>query len=130
MATWEEVQQRVRTEFTLDSDDAHEFAITVQRRDEKGTRAQRVMVRHYDAWGMDMVEIRSAFAQAGDFAPDRLLSDTLQLPLGAIALHGRFLVLVHKACLAHTTVDGVLFLLTRVSMLADVLEERRGGDRF
>lgn len=130
MATWQEVQERVRAEYTLDSDEKDELALTMHRRDENGARAQRVMVRRYEAWGEQLVEIRSAFAQAGDFDPEKLLSDTLQLPLGAIAQHGRFLVLVHKASLAHTSVDGVLFLLARVSMLADVLEERRGGDRF
>lgn len=127
MATWQQVQERVRTDFTLDADEPHEFAITFERR---GGRAQRVMVRHYEAWGEDMIEIRSAFAQAGDYEPVRLLQDNLQLPLGAIAQHGRFLVLVHRACLPHVSVDGVLFLLARVSMLADVLEERLGVDRF
>ncbi len=88
------------------------------------------MVRHYTAWGVDLIELRSAFGEAGRFDPHKLLADSLQLPLGAIARHGRFLVLLHKVCLTHTSVDGVLFLLSRMSMLADVLEERSGADRF
>ncbi len=130
MARWHEVQERVRQEFTLDADEAHEFAITIERHDDSGVRAQRVMVRHYEAWGHEMIELRSAFCEAGRFDPDRLLEDNLKLPLGAIARHGRFLVLLHKASLTHVSVEGVLFLITRLSTLADVLEERGGGDRF
>ena len=88
------------------------------------------MVRHYTAWGANMIEVRSAFAEADGIDAEIMLEDSLQLPLGAIALHGRFLVVVQKAILDHMTVDGVVFLLTRISMLADVLEERQGGDRF
>lgn len=130
MATWEEVQERVRRAYPLDSDGEHEFALTLSHRDGDAHRAQRVMVRHYEAWDTDMIEIRSAFAKVGDFDPARLLGDSLQLPLGGIAMHGRFLVLVQKSCLTHLSVDGVLFLLSRVSMLADVLERRSGSDRF
>ena len=130
MATWAEVQERVRVEYTLDHDADDEFAITIERRDEAGARAQRVMVRRDVAWGGDLVEVRSAFAQFGDFDPKRLLEDSLQLPIGNVALHGRFLVVVQKQSLEHTTVDGVLYLIERVSLLADVLEERRGSDKF
>ena len=68
-----------------------------------------------------------------DYAAPRLkalLADNLQLPLGAVAAHGQFLVLVHKAPLEHLSVDGVLYLLEQVSLVADVLEEQAGSDRF
>ena len=130
MAKWAEVQERVRVQFNLDRDDEHEFSLTTERHDVSGSRAQRVMVRHYTAWDNDMIEIRSAFAEASDLDAEAMLTDSLQLPLGAIALHGRFLVVVHKAVLEHVSIEGVLFLLTRISLLADVLEQRQGGDRF
>ena len=130
MATWEQVQERVRLQFNLDRDDDDEFSLTTERHDVSGSRAQRVMVRHYTAWGAHMIEVRSAFAEAGDLDAEKMLAESLQLPLGAIAHHGRFLVVVQKAILDHMTIDGVVFLLTRISMLADVLEERGGGDRF
>jgi len=130
MATWAELQERVRRQFSLDRDDEDEFSLTTERHDVSGSRAQRVMVRHYTAWGANMIEVRSAFAEADGIDAEIMLEDSLQLPLGAIALHGRFLVVVQKAILDHMTVDGVVFLLTRISMLADVLEERQGGDRF
>ena len=127
MATWAEVQAAARTTWTLDSDSDTEFSVTV---DAQNDRQQRVMVRSYSAWGLDMVEVRSAFAQVGDFDPASLLDSNMQLPLGAVARHGKFLVLVQKACLDHLTVEGALFLVGRMSVLADVLEERSGADRF
>lgn len=130
MATWPEVLDEARRQFQLDADEGHEFALTVPRERSSGHRAQRVMVRHYRAWDRDMIEVRSAFGEAGEHDADAMLVENLQLPLGSVARHGRFLVLVHKACLDHLTVDGALFLLTRISQLADVLEERGGADRF
>ena len=130
MASWEEVQERVRSDYVLDVDEPREFALTITHHEGGVARAQRVMARYYQAWGRDMVEVRSAFGKLGDYQPEGLLSDNVQLPLGAFALHGPFLVLIHKAVLADLTVDGVVFLLTRISLLADALEERMGGDRF
>jgi hypothetical protein len=127
VATWAEVQTAVRTAYTLDNDSEHEFAVTLQS---EAGRAQRVMVRHHEAWGHSLLEFRSAFAQVGTFEPTALLEDNLQLPLGSIAQHGRFLVLVHKAVLDFTSVEGVLFLVGRMGILADLLEERTGVDKF
>ena len=127
MATWPEVQQAARAKWTLHNDTAMEFSVTVAG---SAGRAQRVMVRCYEAWGMDMVEVRSAFAQVGDFDPASLLESNMQLPLGSVGRHGKFLVLLQKECLNHITVDGLLFLVDRMSVLADVLEERTGADRF
>ncbi len=127
MGTWAAVQAAVRAAHTLDSDLEHEFSVTLQS---PSGRAQRIMVRHSVAWGHSLLEFRSAFAQTGAFDPTALLEDNLQLPLGAIAQHGKFLVLVHKVVLDFTSVDGVLFLVGRISVLADLLEERTGTDRF
>jgi hypothetical protein len=130
MAHWNDVKERLREDFTLDVDQPTEVTLTVHRQGAKGPRAQRVMLRHYEAWGRSMIEVRSAFGELGAYDPASLLADNLQLPLGAVALHGKYLVLLHKACLADLTVDGVVFLLTQVSTLADVLEARSGTDRF
>jgi hypothetical protein len=130
MATWGELQERVRRDFALDEDSTDEFSLTLERRVGSSMREQRVMVHRYDGLGNEMVEVRSAFRQVDGADLEALLRESLRLPIGGIALHGRYLVVVTKAVLADTTVDGVLFLLTRVGMLADVLEERMGGDRF
>ncbi len=130
MATWSEVQEHVRSEYTLDVDQPGEMTLTLHSHGHDGVRGQRVMVRSYQAWGRDMMEVRSAFGELGDYEAEALLADNLQLPIGAVALHGRYLVLVHKACLSDMTVDGALFLITQLSVLADALEARKGIDRF
>jgi len=130
MADWSEVLERVRDEYTLDVESPDEFAVTVSRGEGDAPRLQRVIVRRYEAWGREMVEVRSAFGEIGDYDPQGLLSDNLQLPIGAVALHEQFLVLVHKACLEDMSVEGVIYLVSRVSQVADILEEQGGTDRF
>ena len=131
MALWEDVQARLRRDYRLDVDDQDELALTLERTDAGVVRQQRVMVRRYIAWGRQMIEFRSAFGEIGATDPVSLLVENLSLPLGSIALHGRYLVLVEKACLDDLGLEGVMFLLTRLSLLADVLEQRLGHiDRF
>jgi hypothetical protein len=130
VATWDEVRERLKRQYALDVDDADEIALTLTRDEDGKKREQRVMIRLYSAWGRAMVEIRSAFGEASDYDSAALLADNLNLPLGAVALHGRYLVLVQRACLDDLHVDGILFLVTRVCLLADVLEGRKGADRF
>lgn len=128
MAEWEEVRGVVRTRFQLDLDAAEEFALTLPQGN--GEREQRVMVRRFQKWGRWLVEIRSAFGELGTQDPEGLLRDVLQLPIGGIALHGRFLVVVHRELLDDLPLEGLLFLIARVAQLADSLEARSGEDRF
>jgi len=130
MATFDELRSLLRTTYALDSDDGDSLALTLPLTDGRSRRAQRVMVQRFAAYGQEMLEVRSAFGELAPGESEDLLTENLKLPLGAVALHGRYLVLVQKMPLEHTSLDGVLFLLTRVAELADVLEERRGGDRF
>jgi hypothetical protein len=129
LATWAEVQEAVRTRFQLDSDESDEFALTLPRQS-AGDREQRVMVRHYFGWEREMIELRSAFGELGEIDLEVVLREVLHLPIGGIALHGRFLVVVHRASLAELSIETVLFLVERVSHAADLLEEQRGDDRF
>jgi hypothetical protein len=130
VAQWRDVQERLRKEHELDADEADEMGLTMQRREGDVVREQRVIVRRYPAWGREMIEVRSAFGEIGDYDAAQLLQDNLNLPLGAVALHGRYLVLVQRACLDDLPLEGVMFLVTRMTMLADVLEGRKGADRF
>lgn len=130
MARWEEVRAWARQTFQLDRDEEHEFALTISRQQEGVIREQRVMVREYEAWGRPMIELRSAFGEIDDLDPKELLQESLHLPLGAVALHGRFLVIVHRECLEPLSLEELQYLLSRISLVADQLEERRGSDRF
>jgi hypothetical protein len=126
MTTFEGFREAVRAVHTLDRDDPDAFAVTLHW----GDRAQRVLARRYLHAGVEMVELRSAFAEARALGAPELLEANLTLPMGAVAQHGRFLVLVQKAVVTHTTVEGLLWQLTQVSLLADGLEQREGTDRF
>lgn len=127
MATWNEVQQKIRGSFVLDQDLDHEFVLTLEITRE---RHQRVMVRHYEALDAELVEVRSAFAQGNEVPAEQILDENLTLPYGAIARHGRYLVVVQRVSLGTTTVEGVITAVTRVARVADWLESRHGGDRF
>ena len=129
MATWAEVQQAVRARFQLDADEPDEFALTLPRQS-AGAREQRVMVRRYVGWDREMIELRSAFGELGEVDVENALREVLTLPIGGIALHGRFLVVVHRASLRELSLDTLLFLVERVALVADLLEEERGDDRF
>lgn len=129
MATWGEVQEAVRGRFQLDLDEADEFALTLPRQAARA-REQRVMVRRFVAWDQELIELRSAFGEVGEVDVEAALRMVLTLPIGGVAMHGRFLVVVHRAVLGDLSIDTVLFLLGQVSLAADQLEEERGDDRF
>jgi hypothetical protein len=118
MSTWDDARASLRLQFALETDNADEVVLTLPVHDGQTVRAQRVVIQSYRAWDHQMVEIRSAFGELGPDEAVDLLAENLKLPFGAVAVHGRFLVLV------------LAFLLTRLGELADVLEQRRGGDRF
>jgi hypothetical protein len=130
MATWEGVVRRASREVQVEAS-AGELSLTISRTAPSGAiREQRVMVTRYRAWDRDMIEIRSAFGEAGRYAAEGLLAENLGLPLGAIAMHGRYLVVVQKACLEDLTDDGAWFLVARIGDLADALEGRSGADVY
>jgi len=130
MPVWAKVQDHLRQVFDLDRDEEWEVSLTLQHHSLGQLRAQRVMVRHYDHRDVDMIEVRSAFCRAEDVAAGQALERNLKLPIGAIAKHGDYLVVVHRVAIKHCTLEGIVFYITRVAEVADWLEERRGGDRF
>ncbi|TVQ89186.1 MAG: hypothetical protein EA397_15535 [Deltaproteobacteria bacterium] len=130
MTTWAEVRDRISAVHGLDLDEPDEIACTLHRQAGDVRRAQRVMLSKYRAFDTDMLECRSAFGHARDFDISELLTEALRLPIGGIAEHGGYLVLLQKIALEDTTTEAVLKLVERISTLADVLESRSGDDRF
>ena len=130
MSSWQELKTALQTFAEVDEADDDQIALTLPIRDGHTTREQRVMVQRYHAWGVPMLEVRSAFGELRPGEEGELLRRNLDLPLGSIAVHGDYLVLLYKGPMAALTGDDALTLVMRVAELADVLEERRGGDRF
>ncbi|MCO4744674.1 MAG: hypothetical protein KC912_07795 [Proteobacteria bacterium] len=131
MATWSELLGACAPLHGFEQTSENEFQVLVQLRGERGEdRAQRCWVRRFDAWGESMLEVRSAFASSVELSAGDALCRNLDLPIGAIARHGEVLVLVHKLPLEPISIEGVLFVVEHVSMVADTLEAKRGTDRF
>lgn len=130
MTTWQAVREHLGAQYTLDLDEGDEIAFTLHRTTKGESRAQRVMLSRYLAFDTEMLECRSAFGEAAAFDPAELLAESLRLPIGGIATHGDYVVLIHKLDLHDTTPGAVQRLAERIGTLADMLEGRAGGDRF
>lgn len=130
MTTWSAVIEHLAASYPVDTLGPDEVAVTEHRTVDGVQRAQRVMLTRYRAFDSEMIEFRSAFGTVTSYDPIELLTEALRLPIGGIALHGEYLVLLHKADLDDLSLGAVVRILTRVSLLADVLEGRTGTDRF
>jgi len=130
MASWSDLQSYLRERFELDRDDADRLALTLSFEAEGHRRKQRVLLRRYEAFESEMVEIRSAFGQVDDFEPRHLLEQSLGFPIGNIALHGETLVIVQKMPLKPLTAAILMEVMTRIGFLADCLESTSGDDRY
>ena len=129
MATWQAVQEGMRARYALELDEPEEFALTLTMPGGEG-RLQRVMVRTYQARGRALIELRSAFAEREGLDAEALLRQGLTLELGAIALHGPYCVVLHKASLDELSVEALLERVHWIAEIADRLEHAMGGDRF
>ena len=130
MSGWEQVVENARLEPSFASDSPLEFSLVYEWTDPTGIRGQRVWVRWFEAYGEAMVEVRSAVGPADVIPAGEALAANLELPLGALALHDQMLVVIQKLPLTPMSVEGVLFVMRRVSMVADMIEARLGGDRY
>lgn len=130
MSTWKQLVEQAEREPRFAANSPSEFSVTYEWDEGSGARGQRVWVRWFEAYGETMVEVRSAVGPADAIAASEALAANLELPIGALALHDQMLVLVHKLPLAPISVGGVLFVMRRVSMAADRIEARLGGDRY
>ncbi len=127
MATWREIVDHIGRHHRLDRDGGTEIAVTVPT---DGGRNQRVLVTHHEALGADILEVRSAFADAARFDADALLGESLDLPIGAIARHGTRLLVVDKTPMGDMPAAVAVFLVEAVAHTADRLEQRMGQDRY
>lgn len=130
MSSWEAIVEAAGRDGSFVATSPQEFSLVFEWEGPSGKRAQRVWARRFEAFDSAMVEVRSALGPERSMDHRQALTENLELPIGAIALHGDMLVVVHKQPIEAISVDGVLFTMHRVSMVADTLEARQGGDRF
>ena len=123
MATWNEVQAHMRRSYRLHHDEPNVLAMTWAYTD---GRTQRIIVRRYEAGEVEMLELKSPFAEYGAPDPVELLRENCRLPVGAVGLSSDTYILVHNAALEGLSLASLDDLLARVARHADKLEARYG----
>lgn len=128
MATWNEVQAHMRRTYRLHHDEPNAMAMTWAYTD---GRTQRIVVRRYESGDVEMVELKSPFAEYGGPDPVELLRENTRLPIGAVGLASDTYILVHNTSLGPLSTGELDDLLARVARHADKLESRYGAkDQF
>ena len=124
MTTWSELQAHMRRTYKLQTDEGDAMSMTWSYTD---GRVQRVVVRRYEAGDLEMVELKSPFAELGGPDPLELLRENARLPVGAAGLSGDVYLLIHNVTLADLTTARLDDLLARVARYADRLVSRFGN---
>lgn len=120
MPTWNELRTHMRGKYRL-ADDELDMLSMVWSYDDG--RQQKIVVRHYQAFGHDLIELKSAFARRADVDPEVMLRKNAELPLATVCLSGDVYLVVYNALLAHLDYDDLELYLSRVAAVADTLEE-------
>lgn len=120
MADWNELREHMRRTYRL-ADDKLDLVSMVWRYEDG--RSQKIILRHFEAFGRPMVELKSAFARRQDAEPEQLLRRNAELPLATIALAGDVYIVIYNALLEHLDFEDLDLYLSRVAAVADTLEE-------
>ena len=129
MASWNALREHMRVNYKL-KDDRDDVISMVWSYDDG--RHQKIILRRYQAFDREMVELKSAFASAAELDPRELLRRNAELPLATIAQAGDVYLVVYNTFLAHLNFDDFALYLARVADVADTLEAEfgKGSDRF
>lgn len=120
MASWNELREHMRKAYRL-ADDELDMVSMVWSYDDG--RSQKIILRRYEAFERNLVELKSAFARRSDVEPEVLLRKNSELPLATVALAGDVYMVVYNALLDHLDFADLDLYLSRVAAVADTLEE-------
>lgn len=120
MATWDDVREHMRKTYQL-ADDEEDMLSMVWSYDDG--RSQKIIVRRYEAFERELVELKSAFGRRGDADFEAMLRKNAELPLATVGLTGDVYIVVYNALLAHLDFEDLDLYLSRVAAVADTLEE-------
>jgi hypothetical protein len=123
MPNWTEIQEHMRQTYKL-SEDQSDMAAMVWSYDDG--RSQKIIVRRYNAFGREMVEFKSAFANKHDTDAISMLRKNSELPLAMIALADDTYIVVYNTPIENLEFTDLDFYLSRVAAVADTLEETYG----
>jgi len=120
MATWDELREHMRKTYRL-ADDEDDMLSMVWSYDDG--RSQKIIVRRYEAFERQLIELKSAFGRADDASAETMLRKNAELPLATVALTGDVYLVVYNALLDHLDFQDLDLYLSRVAAVADTLEE-------
>ncbi len=129
MPTWREIQEYVRSKYTLNADDDERFSLIWEYDD---GRTQLINVRHFNAFDKDWVEFRSAVCKEAEMAHRVALRKNDDFVVGALSIDedGDY-CFVYSACLDTMDPDEFELPLHVIARTADRLEKDYSGeDRF
>ncbi|MFV8753167.1 hypothetical protein ACNOYE_21675 [Nannocystaceae bacterium ST9] len=126
MPTWPEIQEYVRSKYTLQNDDEHRFALVFEF---DNGRTQLIGVRHYDAFDKDWIEFRSVICKEAQMSHRVALKKNDDFVVGAISLDedGDY-CFIYSVCLETLDPDEFELPLHVVARTADKLEADYSGD--
>ena len=128
MATWSEIQEHARERYGLMMDRERSFRLTWTHDD---GRTQLIQVRRVSAFGTEWLELKSPVCHAHEMDHTVALQKNNELAVGALAIEGPYMVVVHNTQLADLQTQAFESSLAIIAGLADSLElEFTGGDDF
>jgi hypothetical protein len=121
MPTWGELQEYVRSKYTLNDDDEESFSLVFKFADE---RTQLVGVSRFTAFDKDWIEFRSYVCKEAEMSPKVALRKNEEFAIGALALddEGDY-CLLYSAQLDTLDPDEFDMPLQILATAADDLEE-------
>jgi hypothetical protein len=121
MPTWGEIQEHVRSKYTLSKDEERHFALVWEY---EGGRTQQVFVRPFSAYDQDWVEFRTFVCAESEMSPRVALRKNESFVFGALALDddGDY-VMIYSAPLATLDPEELEMPLNALARVADRLEE-------
>ena len=119
--TWADVQNHMRSKFRLENDEFDMISMVWTY--EEG-RAQKIIIRRYSAFGREMIELKSPFAQKDDVDETTMLRKNYEMPLATVALSGDVYIVIYNLLLDHLDLGDFEFLVSRIAAVADTLEEK------
>jgi hypothetical protein len=125
---WSEILDHAKAHHAIRNETERGFRLTWSH---PNGRTQLIQVRRVRAFDADWLELKSPVCHAHEMDPTEALKKNNDLAVGALAIEGTYMVVVHNVQLDGLTVPSFDASLALIAALADSLElEFTGGDDF
>ena len=125
MPTWAEIQEYARSKYKLSRDEDERFALVFGYDD---GRSQQIFVSKFEAFDMEWLEFRTPVCKEGEMSPVVALRRNADLAVGALALEGDLIFLMHNVALPNMDLEEFELPLHVLARTADELEKTYSSD--